>query len=242
MKLRQHLLLASALCGVPFIASAADLPVKAPPMVQVVQPIPFTWTGLYVGVSGGVISEDFTATDLGSLRENEPSWNNIGDTYGLSGTAGLFGFNVGYNWQVAPNWVIGVEADLSWTGLDDSSSTNGFTVSSKLNWLGTLRGRIGYAFDRILIYGTGGLAYGNVEYKAFATNFPSYNFNKDTSTGWTAGGGLEWAFANNWTARAEALYVDFGDQIGFFPEGNSGCRFGFKNNYVLGRVGLNYKF
>jgi outer membrane immunogenic protein len=118
-----------------------------------------------------------------------------------------------------------------------------FFTSSKLTSLGTVRGRIGYAFDRALLYATGGFAYGHVENKF---NFPidpnstSGLSTSGTRTGWTVGGGLEYAITNNWTVRAEGLYVDLGKSTS--GPNCTGCRFGFKNTYALGRVGLNYKF
>ncbi len=221
----------------PFAASAADLPMKAPPP-RLVQPAPFSWTGFYVGASAGIIGQNSKGTDIGGLIDSD------GDQYGISGIGGLFGVNVGYNWQFAPNWVLGIEADIAWTGVDNTFNFNGSTgsaVASKLDNLGTVRGRIGYAFDRALLYATGGFAYGRV--KNFATFDGSALFSASTSstqTGWTAGGGLEYAFTNNWTVRIEALYVDLGTQTS--SVNRSGCAFGFKNQYTLGRLGLNYKF
>lgn len=240
MKLKRYLL-ATTLCILPFAASAADLPMKAPPM-RVVQPIPFTWTGFYIGGSAGIISQNTVGTDNGSAT-GESFWQNTGDQYGIPGNSGLFGVNVGYNYQLSNNIVLGIEADIAFSGLSNSYTSNGLTVGSKLNSLGTVRGRIGYAFDRALVYGTGGFAYGHVENSAFDASNPSYNANTSgTMTGWTVGGGLEYAFTNNWTVRVEALYVDLGTKSGFYPEGSSGCSFGFKNIYTLGRVGVNYKF
>jgi outer membrane immunogenic protein len=236
MKLKQHLL-ASALCVLPFAASAADLPMKAPPM-RVVQPIPFTWTGFYIGASAGIISQNTTATDTSG------AFFTAGDTYGVPGNSGLIGINIGYNYQFAPNWVIGIEADFAWSGLSNTGSVadGGFpSASSKLNSLGTVRGRIGYAFDRALLYATGGFAYGHVQNALNDVFDPAFGGStSSTQTGWTAGGGLEYAFTNNWTARVEALYVDLGTSTS--GVNNSGCTFGFKNRYTLGRLGLNYKF
>jgi outer membrane immunogenic protein len=244
MKLKQ-VLLASTICVLPFAASAADLPVKAP--IRVVQPIPFTWTGFYVGASAGFISQNTRGDDRGNTNDGDGLINNIGDTYGIPGVGGLFGGNIGYNWQFAPNWVVGIEADIAWSGVNDSFSVSSFngigtgTYSSKLDYLGTVRGRIGYAFDRALLYATGGFAYGGV--KNSAGNGPNrIASTSETQTGWTVGGGLEYAFTNNWTARVEALYVDLGSSEGTTTSVLSSCRFGFKNTYTLGRFGLNYKF
>jgi outer membrane immunogenic protein len=245
MKLKQYLL-ASALCVLPFAASAADLPTKAPPP-RVVQPIPFTWTGFYVGVSAGFISQNSRGYDFGNTNDLDGLINNSGDQYGIPGVGGLFGGNIGYNWQFAPNWVVGIEADIAWSGVNNSFTVTSIntlataTYSSKLDYLGTVRGRIGYAFDRALLYATGGFAYGGVN--NFAGNGPNRTVStSETQTGWTVGGGLEYAFANNLTARVEALYVDLGTSEGATTSVSSSCRFGFKNQYTLGRLGLNYKF
>lgn len=238
MKLK-HYLLASTICVLPFAASAADLPMKAPPM-RVVQPIPFTWTGFYVGASAGFISNNSTGDDGGD-GTGDGMINSAG-TYHIGDVGGIFGGNVGYNYQFAPNWVLGIEADISGSTLNGNGFSDifGSEVTSKLSALGTVRGRIGYAFDRMLVYATGGFAYGKVHNRASYQQDPFYTVDEDTwKTGWTVGGGLEYAFTNNWTVRAEGLYVDLGTSSFVSP---SGCSFGFKNRYAIGRVGLNYKF
>ena len=172
---------------------------------------------------------------------------NAGDTYGVPGISGLFGVNVGYNYELSNNIVLGIEADIAWSGLNNTGTNicNGeggcVNVSSKLSSLGTVRGRIGYAFDRALLYATGGFAYGHVENAFNVPSDPTYGGSTSgTQTGWTAGGGLEYAVTNNWTVRVEALYVDLGTSTS--GVNRSGCTFGFKNTYALGRLGVNYKF
>ena len=219
-------------------ALAADLPRKAP-VYMPPAPLAFSWTGFYVGGSAGIIGQTGHGTDFGDgtgdgLIGLAPS------DYGFGRVGGLFGVDVGYNWQFAPNWVLGVEADIAGTTINGVSTLG---VSSKLNSLGTIRGRIGYAFDRALIYATGGFAYGHVENRASYDNSTAYTVDlSGNRTGWTFGGGLEYAITNNWTARVEALYVDLGSQDTASPGNFSSCRFGFKNTYTVGRLGLNYKF
>lgn len=242
MKLKRHLL-ASVFWIVPFAASAADLPVKASPP-PVVQPIPFTWTGFYVGLSAGGIGQGATQTDL----DGDPRLGFApGTARSVKGAGGLFGINVGYNYQFAPNWVLGIEADIAASSLNKTNnefvafSGCNFGFKSKLNSLGTVRGRIGYAFNRTLIYGTGGFAYGRVQNSVNNNSGKSsqqYSSDK-VRYGWTAGGGVEYALTNNWTIRGEVLYVDLGTET---AANGSGCRFGFKNTYTLGRIGMNYKF
>ena len=237
MKKMKRYLLASAMCALPFTASAADMSVKShytPPP----QPVPFTWTGFYVGASAGIITQATTGTDINGLI------NNGGDTYGVAGTGGLFGINAGYNYQVG-SWVLGLEADIALSTIKNTFNFEGYPdsyVSSELDSLGTVRGRIGYAFDRALFYATGGLAYGQVKNGASYEQEAKYtSTTSGWQTGWTAGAGLEYAITNNWTVRAEWLYVDLGTSTGSLNNA-SGCRFGFKNTYQVGRVGLNYKY
>ena len=138
---------------------------------------------------------------------------------------------------------------------DGSNSANpdfGFiTFSSRLDALATVRARLGYTFidNRALLYATGGWAVGHVKNAVTSPFFGgkgvTSSFSSDKwKSGWTAGGGLEYAITpNTWTVRVEALYVDLGNTTIDAPGlGNSGCRFGFKNRYLIGRFGLNYKY
>jgi outer membrane immunogenic protein len=230
-------LLATTVCLLPFAASAADMPLKAP--VPFMQPVPFSWTGLYIGASGGMIAQTTRATDLGDPF-GVSFWDTVGDRYGIPGNGGIFGVNIGYNFQFG-GIVLGIEADISGTSINDTLVHDGLGLSSRLNNLGTVRGRLGYAFDHALFYVTGGWASGEVKNRAFDVTDPSY-FSATTGrrTGTAFGGGLEYAVTNNWTVRAEALFVDLGSVRG--SASTSGCRFGFKNKYSIGRVGANYKF
>lgn len=233
MKTKQ-VLLASALCFAPFAAHAADMPAKAPIYKAPVAP-PFSWTGFYVGASAGFISQ---RTDVDAFF----SAPTVVGTRDITGAGFIGGGNIGYNWQVDPHWVIGLEADISGASLDnDSDSLFGVSFSSRLDALGTVRARFGYAFDRALLYATGGWAYGHVRNEVSGL----FGFGGSTDhweSGWTAGGGLEYAFLPNWTVRGEALYVDLGSHDVDFQFLGLGCRFGFKNRYTIGRLGVNYKF
>lgn len=224
-------LLASTICIAPFAATAADMPVRAP-VYKMPPAMLFTWTGLYAGASAGIISQGTTVDFM------NPGGSLI-NSFGITGIGFIGGSDIGYNWQFA-NWVLGLEGDISGTSLDDSSTfCCTVTYSSRLDALATVRGRFGYAFDHALLYATGGWAYGHVRNEVNAGSSPFSVSTDDWRSGWTAGGGLEYAFMPNWTVRCEALYVDLGttDMVN-----TSGCRFGFKNHYTIGRVGLNYKF
>jgi outer membrane immunogenic protein len=172
-------------------AAAADLPrsvpYKAPAYVN-----GFNWTGFYVGLNGG-----------GSWGGSD--WN--GYAVSNSPKGGLIGVTAGYNWQGAGSpWVFGLEGDVDWAFVDDSVVCSfGINCQTKNNWFGTVRGRVGYAFGRVMPYVTGGLAFGDIE--ANVTAFPGVS---DTNVGWTLGGGVEGSIFANWTGKIEYLYADLG--------------------------------
>ena len=204
-------------------ALAADLPPPmAPPprapATYVPAPVPiFTWSGIYIGINGGYAFG--TATVSGGGGSISPNGFLIGGT-------------LGGNYQFG-NFVVGLEGDGDWSNLDGTSG--GAEVKS--TWLATVRGRAGYAWDRVLFYGTAGGAFGNVQ--AGANGGPALP--AATQAGWTAGAGIEAAFAPNWTAKVEYLYVDF---AGLSCSTRTGCGAGntvtLTENLV--RAGINYKF
>jgi outer membrane immunogenic protein len=156
-------------------AGAADMPIRGPQYKYAPPPSAvFNWTGMYVG---GHLGYGF-ADDVDGF---------------------LGGVQLGYNWQFSPNIVFGLEADI--TGTDMNGTPLGIPVH--IDYLATARARIGYAWDRTMLYGTGGLAYS----RAAAAGL------HDTDTGWAAGAGLEWAYSNSWTLKAEYLYVDLGNNF-----------------------------
>ncbi|MBY6243594.1 outer membrane protein [Methylosinus sp. Sm6] len=163
-------------------AQAADLPShKAAPEFAPPPPA-FSWTGFYAGLNAG-----------GGFKADGGFGLGGGDFSGVVG-----GGQIGYNYQLSPLFVVGLETDFQGTSL---STNNGWRAPQvSLPWFGTVRGRLGFTlFDsRLLVYGTGGFAYGEL-------NTPWTN---DTHTGWTAGGGVEWAFLPNWSAKVEYLYTD----------------------------------
>jgi len=200
---------------------AADIQRRAAPapMPAYVAPI-YNWSGPYIGINGG-----------GGWGRS--SWSGT-DSFSLSG--GLIGGTLGYNWQTGP-WVYGLEGDIDWSNLRGSTTTfcpGG--CETRNSWLATVRGRVGYAFDRFLPYATGGVAIGDIN--ANASGFGSAS---TTRAGWTVGGGVEFALAGNWTAKAEYLHVD----LGSFDCGLS-CGVPFTNNVSFQsdiiRGGLNYRF
>jgi outer membrane immunogenic protein len=198
-------------------ASAADIarrdmPAKAP--VYVAQT--YNWTGAYVGINGGYGwgRSNYSAPFAGSTDMN----------------GGLVGGTLGYNWQMN-QVVFGLETDIDWASIRGSATCGaGFTCETRNNWLGTFRGRLGYAADRFMPYVTGGLAYGGVK-----TSVSGVGGSSDTKAGWTLGGGVEAAIAGPWTAKVEYLYVDLGH-----ADAVLGSQANYHTNIV--RAGLNYRF
>jgi outer membrane immunogenic protein len=230
-------------------AQAADLgqpPVyKAPPM-----PAPaWSWTGFYVGGTIGAVSDRSTVTnDPSGLRwiQGQPSNSSVGVIGGLE---------AGYNWQIS-QVVLGLEGDISWSSLNHTVNAPAAalvpqagivdTFSSRLESLGTIRGRVGWAFDRTLIFATGGVAFADL--KDQVNNFTAASpspFTAATSsfvTGWTAGGGIEYAFSDHWTAKAEYLHVGLPGRTASLVNTGQTYAFDFKDRLDIGRVGINYKF
>ena len=204
-------------------AIASDLPAravtKAVPYVQ-----SYNWTGLYAGVNVGYAWARPTVDDFGTATN-------------LNGVIG--GAQIGYNWQ-AGHLVFGLETDFQGSSQNASQTmTIGFpiTVSERIRYFGTVRGRLGYAQDRWLAYVTGGYAYTNfgVDGTQLGVAFSS----KDTGSGYTLGSGLEYAFAQNWSGKLEYLFMDTATRnvvtANFMTD-----NLRYRNNIV--RVGLNYKF
>jgi outer membrane immunogenic protein len=208
---------------------------------------PYNWTGAYVGIAGGVGWGHSKQTDPGvpcdffdtCVVVTAP----IGDgSYTVNG--GVIGGTLGYNWQQGP-WVFGVEGDYSWADISGSSNTCGANTpvphacGTKLESLGTFRGRIGYAMGATgnwLPYVTGGLAVG--ELKAWDALSPSSG--SDFRAGWTVGAGVEVGFERNWTFKLEYLYVDLGSSQMFNIVAGVPETVSFTANIV--RAGINYKF
>jgi outer membrane immunogenic protein len=160
------------------------------------------------------------------------------------------GGQIGYNYQTGA-WVFGVETDIQYVSTDSNTSWGryNFWANSVHNnnggYFGTLRGRVGYAFDRTLLYLTGGLAYGGL-------NSSPLTGNTTSNAGWTIGGGVEYAFTNNWTAKLEGLYVSnstgnkyriYNNPVGgALPAGTYTAIASSSNGAGVVRVGVNYKF
>jgi outer membrane immunogenic protein len=219
-------------------ASAADLPVKAlPPAAPV-----FSWTGFYVGANIGAARADNSSQEIGPNYWFDPP---PAPVYGASSTGVTGGIQAGYNWQFQ-RLVLGVEGDVNLASADATTtrvaSFDKIVQTASLTGLATLRGRAGFALDNALIYLTAGVATGRVHDRVVDALAPNIIF--DTSgwrTGWTAGGGVEFAVAKNWTVKAEALYVDFGNTSAPMLVDNT-YRFRFKDTATVARAGFNFRF
>jgi outer membrane immunogenic protein len=182
-------------------AFAADLiPPPAPPpqapatYIPTIAPV-YNWGGIYLGIVGG-------------YGFGQSEWTQSGGTTGNFDIDGaVIGGTIGANFQSGP-FVFGIEGDGEWTNINGTTSaTNTFCASCETlnDWLGTFRGRAGYAFDRVLVYATGGGAVGNIQ-----STIQGSGLGTSTSTefGWSAGGGVEFAMTDNITAKVEYLFVD----------------------------------
>ncbi len=222
----------------PMLANAADLyrTPPAPAPVSYVPPIatPNTWAGFYVGINGGY---GF------SNNGDSISYYNGADQSGRAQPQGGFGGGqVGYNFQ-SGSFVYGVEADFQGGDISDSvtgTTANGaaFTSRERIDWFGTARARLGFAFDRALIYGTGGFAYGNVNQHALY-NTASFD-NSSTQTGYAVGGGIEYKISPAWSLKAEYQYIDLGSEKLNDTLGNATSE--LDTSFHTARVGLNYRF
>jgi outer membrane immunogenic protein len=209
----------SALCVAPAVA----------------QPV-FSWTGFYVGGNlGGVWAQ--------SSRFDENNWLlAAGSTADLNRSGVIGGFQAGYNWQTS-NLVFGLEGDLAFASASKSAPVipgPPDTYSAQLSALGTIRGRVGLAFDRSLLYVTGGVAFASLKNELVSSSFGFTASRNTTPTGWTIGGGAEYAFGVNWTAKVEYLYAQFPTDT--VTVAGFGYRFRFNDSVSVVRAGINYRF
>jgi outer membrane immunogenic protein len=204
---------------------AADLrPVyKAPPAVYVA---PFSWTGAYIGINGGYGwgKADVSNAATSFTTDNQHGW--------------LVGGTLGYNLQTGV-WVWGIEGDLDYTLIKGNASNvvtcGAGTCEVKNTWFATARGRIGYAAGRFMPFITGGAAFAGLKVTPSGGTSST-----DTTTGWTVGGGLEYAFLGSWSAKAEYLYADLG--AASCDASVCGLATDIKPKVNIVRVGLNYRF
>jgi len=279
--------LASVICAAP--AAAADLPpapvYKAPPAVA-----GYDWSGFYAGVNfgygwhdpkntiGGDVDDGAGAGVVNALFNVDSITNAVYPVNGRTSGA-LGGLQAGFNWQSASRWLVGIETDLQLSGVRGGSSIAdpppglvlfALSTNRRLDWFGTLRGRFGVAVaDQLLLYGTGGLAYGETKESASVAEVGSIGITfpvgfattltcaaasvcfagsqSQVSAGWTAGGGAEYAVSRSVTLKAEYLHVDLGSRnlTLAVQAPNTGTAFTvahFDNAFDLVRGGVNVRF
>lgn len=233
-------------------AIAADLPSKKAPVLP--PPTPLLWQGAYVGAN---IGGGWMNGGNGQVWSWDPAtYANYVYSKSGNGNAGVIGgVQVGYNYQISPMFVVGAETDFQgstlgggYNGAYNAAALDavngpqiaGYTGATQLGWFGTVRGRVGVVplMPNVLVYGTGGFAYGNVSRNG------SYGGTSALQTGWTAGGGVEYAFTPNWSVKGEYLYTNLagGNQKTWF---NSPLSLNNVNNvtsFNTIRAGVNYHF
>jgi len=252
-----------SIAGLMFAHSAwaADMAVKAPPPAPV--PI-FSWTGFYAGVNAGGAWGDnavtYTPLYTGAPPPGLQAFAAASGSPNFHPSGFTGGGQAGYNWQWS-QWVVGIEADINYARL--ASSLNSgilnfpgtapffFQTSTTTNWMATVRPRVGYSFNHVLFYATGGLAVADLNFAQSVTfltggaNAITAGSASSTRAGWTVGGGVEYAFAPHWSAKVEYFHSDFGN-LGFAPafqnnpfiSSTSNARF----RTDVARVGVNYNF
>ena len=281
--MKRALLASAALIGFSVAALAADLPRAAPPAYAppVYAPPAFTWSGFYIGGHVGYGWSDFDFRDP-TVTINGPILLPTGSIIGVPlerqfhADNGIGGGQVGFNAQFGP-MVVGVEGDFTWTDLSGRyRSTSGPTAigpfalttaegaAAKVDWVSTVRSRLGFAFDRFLVYGTGGVAFGEVRGSGDITaTLPPLGSlslaanDRRTHVGWTAGGGIEAAITSNLSVKVEYLYTDLGREhheapalvtgtptvAGLIPAGTAVRAAGeFSAQVQTVKAGLNYRF
>jgi outer membrane immunogenic protein len=218
-------------------AHAADLaPPRQPVAAEVIAPV-WTWTGFYAGAHIG-------------YGWGKANWNFVqAGTFVSPSTNGIFGgAQIGYNYQIN-QIVVGLEADASAADLHGwrSCPVAAFTCASRVNFLGSLRGRVGYAFDRALVYATAGLGIGSFRNRTYVaapvTLFGTYN---TTRVGLAVGAGVEYAVMPNWTVKAEYMYYHFGSGTQLAGPGSldgvGGSDVRVRNDVHTLKLGVNYLF
>ncbi|MGO8908989.1 MAG: outer membrane protein [Bradyrhizobium sp.] len=243
MKLTIGIAAVTALVATPLFA--ADMAVKAPPPA----PVMSSWTGFYIGGNGGYGWNDTNVTGTPADPNTTAVFlgqSNVAPASTSLNTTGWFGgVQAGYNWQFNETWVAGVETDFDGANIGGSGSGASaiafgatpatFNANDKVKWFGTLRARLGFLpTNSLLLYATGGLAYGKVDESAnvglapgLSNSTGNFGFtyacggiygsptcfagsNSQTSAGWTAGGGAEYQFTRNLSLKFEYLYVNLG--------------------------------
>ena len=244
-------------------AFAADMPVKAPIIAPVVA---YSWSGCYVGVHAGYgwgrNKNDFGRAVASGGTENLEAFPPEFGPFDHRTSGGVAGGQLGCNYQAANNFVVGIEGEVWWSGIkggftapEDGADPGTFSRFESRNlWDADLALRFGYAWNRSLLYGKVGVAFGRFQYTETHDDFPtvhscpggapvcSVNFN-NTQAGLLLGVGWEYAFANNWSAKVEYDYINYGSHTIPYPNASATIQnFSVSDTKQIVKVGLNYKF
>lgn len=208
-------------------AAAADLSRAAPAYSKAPMMAPaYNWTGFYVGAMGGY------------------GWSESATLAGVTGTTdeikgGFVGGTVGYNWQApGSQFVFGLEGDAAWSDISYGVTVLGITFEDKIQAIGSITGRLGWAADAALFYVKGGYAFAENK-MSFSNGLVSLS-DSQFHSGWTVGGGVEYGFAPNWSAKAEYMYASFADKNYLAAVAAPGISFGADLHTV--KAGINYRF
>jgi outer membrane immunogenic protein len=232
--LRKFLMASALVCAAAGSAFAADLPnTKEAPVYAPPPPPVFSWTGVYIGGQVGYQwgSASPSLVTPGAAYTGLPGNN-------LDGVVG--GGHVGYNLQVQ-QFVFGLEGDVDGSNYSGGNSNGAVAYTTREPVEASIRGRIGYAWDRVLFYGTGGVAFGDFN-NTYTGPGGGVDNVWDTRVGWTAGAGIEYAIDNNWSVRAEYRYTDFGDLNDYLANSAPGSYVHLHETDNRVQVGFSYKF
>ncbi len=256
MKLRLTLIgLTLSGLGALSSANAADMyvPGAAGPGGYKDEPYLAPWAGWYAGANGGYGWND--SNNKLTYDEVVPPLGVFDHSPGFKSNGGFGGGQIGYNWQgiFHPHLVLGLEADIQGAGITGSSQglfdvlkSDSFHAKSSLDWFGSVRGRLGFAFGSVLVYGTGGFAYGGVDNSVTASGGGEtvVMTKNDIQTGYTAGGGVEYLLSPAWSVKVEYQYIDLGKESpsGTSNIGNVYKTPGIQDKFDTVRLGINYHF
>jgi outer membrane immunogenic protein len=227
----------------------------------------YSWTGFYLGVNVGYGWGN--ADTRFEFLPSEAAFDALNEKHDADPDGVIGGGQIGFNWEWNKWLILGVETDFQGSDMNGSKTSSPVLDSAgaplpfptalftreRTDWFGTFRGRIGFSpWCRLLVYGTGGLAYGDVHYTGDGFFNPGLFFQEFTShsrtnVGWTAGGGLEYALTRHWSIKAEYLYYDLGDHgstgnetVNGLPNPPFGIHYNWETQANIVRGGINYKF
>jgi outer membrane immunogenic protein len=237
----------SGLVGSALAADLGGMPLRSAP------PPAFSWTGCYFGMHGGGAFASRDITDPVQLVQDGVlgAGTTVGTTTThLSPSGAVIGGQLGCDYQFAPNWVVGIEGAASGSTMKGSTTVglpaspgDQATVSSRTDFLPSVTGRLGYAFDRTLLYGKAGIAWASSKYTvAGSLQGNGFDFEGfDTRGGWTAGAGIEWAFSRNWSVNLEYDFYSFGSGTALLSDNNFGSgQVDAKQNIQVVKAGVNF--